>query len=96
MTLTEATQAQKQLANKRRQAYWQRRRVVQAMSKRGSRLMVERMPDSVLTGHLCFELSSLLDELEAGSSPRLLASAQAVDACVRELLTRGTQTQLEI
>lgn len=82
------------LANKRRQAYFRRRRAVQAQSINGTPLAVDRMDTQQLTSLLMGELSLLVAELSDGSSPRMHHRAQAAQAIVHELYERGEQLSL--
>lgn len=80
--------------NRRRQAYFKRRRVVQAQARNGQPLAVERMTADQLTHLLLAELSLLLSDLADGSSPKNHHRAQVVSACVHELYERGEQMTL--
>jgi len=82
------------LINRRRQAYWARRRTVQAMFREGSYLLTPRMTHAQLWDALGAQLHSMLLEEADGSNPdraRAVLDAWELYAAIRE---RGVQLTL--
>lgn len=86
--------AEKALADRRRQAYFRRRRSIQRTAARTSLLRLDHLSIQELHSMLGRELYELVAELEGGSSPRLYEAARRGAELHDELLMRGEQLEL--
>lgn len=82
------------LADKRRQAYWRRRRQVERMVLSENSVALDRLDRSALSREVLGQLTFLVTELEGGSSPRLYGAAVRAERAALELLNRGEQLSL--
>lgn len=85
-----------QLAAKRRQAYWRRRRTMDQIRERGALLATDRMDSQTLTQTLFELLIDMHISAEQGSSPRMLVLTSNALQVFHELHDRGTQLQLDL
>ena len=96
MTPSEAEVNAALLANKRRQAYFRRRREVTKLRGAPSALAVESMTTAHLWTHLAMRLGELEEQLAGGSSPRLYQLAAEAQRIEGELFVRVHQLQLDV
>lgn len=85
-----------ELAQRRRQAYWRRRRQFEATKNRGALLATERMTSEALSMAILEALTDISIRAEDAKSPELWSAAMNGLKAYHELVMRGEQLLLPL